>query len=73
MINRIEELTGRRWAAEVCSDSMALLSTIGGREKLIERLKLGEVQKPKSYAIGVRGFISDVEDALDMQAIRGKV
>lgn len=67
--NRIEFITGRRWAASVVESSLALLSTTGGRERMIATLHRGTIEKPESYAAAVREFITEVEDVLDVQAL----
>ncbi len=59
--NRVEELAGRRWAQEMCFASAELLKLQDGHDKLLEILRRGLVQKPKSYTIGVQEIIDIAE------------
>ncbi len=60
--NRVEELAGRRWAQEMCFSSSELLKLQDGHDKLLEILRRGLVQKPKSYAVGVQEIIDIAEN-----------
>lgn len=60
--NRVEELAGYRWAKETCFASAALLKLEGGHAKLLEMLRRGLVDKPPSYAEGVRKVIKLAEE-----------
>lgn len=70
-MNRIEYLSGRRWASDVVMQSLNMLKLVGGHEKLLEMLARGLVQKPESYMFGVQDIINIVEDARDVRAMRG--
>lgn len=70
-LNRVEWLAGRRWAKDVCFASEQLLKVAGGVEKLLDMLHRGTVEKPASYAQGVREIITLVEDAQHVQALAG--
>lgn len=69
MMNRVEFLTGRRWAQDVVMSSASLLKLPGGHVKVLEMLKRGIVQKPADYAGGVSEIITIVEDAVHVQAL----
>lgn len=62
--NRIEYLSGRRWAVDFCFKSENLLRLKGGHEKLLEMLKRGLIEKPESYAEGVQEIIETVEGVI---------
>lgn len=64
MINRIEYLTGYRWAKEICMSSANQLRLKDGPEKLLKTLQLGTVEKPESYAEGVKEIIGIFEEAM---------
>lgn len=69
-MNRIEYLSGRRWASDVVMQSSNLLKLAGGHKKLLEILERGLVQKPADYSAGVMAIIDIVEDALNLKKRR---
>lgn len=72
MTNRIEWLAGYRWAKEIVEQSANLLNLMGGSEKMLGLLERGMVQKPPSYAEGVREIVTMVQDFLHVRAMRAK-
>jgi len=72
IMNRVEWLTGYRWAKEIAAESISLLNLAGGNEKLIELLERGTEQKPHDYAEGVREMIAAVKDAIQGRARRAQ-
>lgn len=68
-MNRIEYLSGHRWAREVCLRSFAEMSIPGGTERILCTLRRGLVQKPKDYSDGVQEIITIVEDAQMVKAL----
>lgn len=68
--NRIEWLSGRQWAKDVCMDAGSLLGTTSGPDKLLEMLRRGLTGKPADYVLGVREIIALVEDSISVQAMR---
>lgn len=72
MNNRIEYLSGHRWAREICLNSTAILSLPMGHERLIATLRLGLVQKPADYASGVQSIIQLVENSELISSLRSE-
>lgn len=63
--NRVEYLTGIRWANDVVFSSENTLKLPGGPEKVLEQLRLGLQEKPADYTVGVQDVIDLVQNAMD--------
>lgn len=72
-MNRIEFITGHRWAREICLRSFGEMALPGGAERILCTLRRGLEKKPKDYSDGVQEIITMVEDAQMAKVLEGKV
>lgn len=72
-MSNIELIEGTRWATEIARSSLRNLETAGGHERLIKVLRLGLIEKPEDFKVGVVGVIRIVEDSSLIRALRDKL